>query len=1259
MTLDECLKPIPADTNGLAAITAGLVQCSPASLAPPATTPNQHGKGGIDLQRVVRTGLLRHRTGAVRRRHALSNLLLIACMLSPFACTSRALGDDAISIVTPVRSNSRFEKVDFLSRGGAAVARNVDGTVLLVDIATGLSLRQLSKKGTFATVPNEPTIITFSSDGTLEQLDLTTGRTVRSFPEVKSPGFLAVSANGKTVFAGEETSSGRFLQQRVGEVAKFIDLRSGTVKATIEGPFWSGALSPDGRVAATDTRIGQKVYGVQLWDTATGRELGRLAGHNEEVTSIAFSSDGKRLVTGSRDRTARIWDVESGRQIVQLAGHRDSVHAVAFAPDGEKVLTASGDKTARLWSSTTGELLFEFRTNDQVVTGAFSADGQLILIGGNDSTLHLYSSSTGRELKQLPGNVDNVPVNAIALSKSGFLGTANADASIRLWDLTSGRQIRVLQGHEGAVQSLEWSADGKMLLSGGLDGTLRLWDRASGALLRTSAKVEPIKAIYFANGDRGILSLSGNQVRTWDTSTLRERSRLKIEGAASLAYSAAKGRVFVGFNRKIAGSNDGRILSLDSDLSLKASFDVEKTKAAKTSTFLAFTEDSEWSAVASPDGSVIAASNAEVARLLNFSNGREISELGIGSFSSSSFSTQGSRLFAGDSVGGVSAWDLQSQRIAVTYKGHQDVVTAVRASSDMRFLITGALDGTTRIWEQATGHEIATLIALRNGEWLTVTPEGYFDASSRQAAENLHAVRGLEVFSIDQFRDALYRPDLVKAKLAGDPDGLLKAAAAKLDLNRAVESGRAPTVAITSPANASSVAKGEVSFEATVSDQGGGVGRIEWRLNGQPVGIENRGFQRIQDGVSGGTSPAGAAVKISQRIVLDADDNVIEVVAYNTKGLVASQPARITIKAVGTAVTAKPRLFVLAVGVNDYFDGRLKLNYAAPDARSIAASFEKAGKGLYESVKTVTALDGDATRPNLEKVFSRLALEVKTSDVFVLFVAGHGRTVDGHYYFLPQDFKYRDQNSYAESGLSQEQWQKWITTVQARRSVLIYDTCESGSVTADPVVSASNTRGLQRVEEQAVAYDKLRDATGKTILAASTDTQPALEGYRGHGVFSYVVMEALDKAQTNASGLIEVTGLISYVDDKVPEISFQAFKQRQIPQNKLTGSNFAIGRPAMTLGPGGGDTPSTNNKKPNASAAELIPDPGISSPKPTHVIIARADVFEAVGGRGARVEQLPPGTLVSLVRSDQGWVLIAREGRSIGYVVEDKLARTQ
>src|SRR5206468_3339164 len=89
--------------------------------------------------------------------------------------------------------------------------------------------------------------------------------------------------------------------------------------------------------------------GARLWDAATGRPIGPPLEHRATVTAVAFSPDGRTLVTGSRDRTARLWDAATGRPIGPPLVHQSGVNAVTFSPNGRVVLTGSGDKTARLW----------------------------------------------------------------------------------------------------------------------------------------------------------------------------------------------------------------------------------------------------------------------------------------------------------------------------------------------------------------------------------------------------------------------------------------------------------------------------------------------------------------------------------------------------------------------------------------------------------------------------------------------------------------------------------------------------------------------------------------------------------------------------------------------------------------------------------------------------------------------------------------------------------------------------------------------
>jgi uncharacterized caspase-like protein len=278
---------------------------------------------------------------------------------------------------------------------------------------------------------------------------------------------------------------------------------------------------------------------------------------------------------------------------------------------------------------------------------------------------------------------------------------------------------------------------------------------------------------------------------------------------------------------------------------------------------------------------------------------------------------------------------------------------------------------------------------------------------------------------------------------------------------------------------------------------------------------------------------------------LDPGDNKIEIVAFNAKNLVASRPIAITLHR--DARVTLPKLHVLAVGINKYWDGRLALAYAAPDATALAEAFRKAGAGLYSEVEATTVLDEDATIAHLDQVFADLHKRIASGDVFVFFLAGHGRTIDGRYYFLPQDFHYRDEGS-IENGVNQDRLQSWFAQIPAKKSILLFDTCDSGSLTGSNVAA----RALGELE----AVRRLIWATGRTTLTASTDDAPALEGYHGHGVFTYALLKGFNEAEVDKDGLIEVTGLAHYIDSVVPEISQAAYKLRQVPQMSIVGSAF-------------------------------------------------------------------------------------------------------
>ena len=295
-----------------------------------------------------------------------------------------------------------------------------------------------------------------------------------------------------------------------------------------------------------------------------------------------------------------------------------------------------------------------------------------------------------------------------------------------------------------------------------------------------------------------------------------------------------------------------------------------------------------------------------------------------------------------------------------------------------------------------------------------------------------------------------------------------------------------------------------------------------------------------------------------------------------------------------------------------------------PDARALGAALTKAGRGLFETVDVTYLLDEEVSAEGMAAAFAELGAKVRPHDVFVLFLAGHGKTHDGRYYFLPRDFRYRGEAELRGTAISQEQLQGWAAGVPAQKSVLLLDTCESGSLATETV-----TRGLR----ERAAIDRLSRAVGRTILTASTDTAPALEGYRGHGLFTYTLLEAFALADHDADGQIEVSELIGYVDDRLPVLSDANFGFRQVPQHNSRGSVFALGRPVAVL----------------SEIGEIIPR------TPTHVVIAEADVRETRTDADSVLETLEAGELVRVVESAGRWSLVAADGVKRGWLPASKL----
>jgi len=489
---------------------------------------------------------------------------------------------------------------------------------------------------------------------------------------------------------------------------------------------------------------------------APGLELYRLTGHKGSVKNAIFSPDGTRIVTASRDKTARIWDTESGLELLHLSGHEGGVNSAAFSPDGTRIVTASEDNTARIWDMESGlELLRLSGHEDEVNSATFSPDGTRILTASNDNTARIWDADVGFELHCLTGHTKSVKI--ALYTPDGSKAVTLSSGIVRIWDVDTGLEQHCLD--DGIIESFAFSPEGSCIVTAS-NGVAHIWNLNTG--LEMQCPWNPWDGVTSASfSPDGTCIITGsyeNTGRIWDVQTSHVLQDLTSKSRP------LGNEVFFSF---VSYSPDGKkVIAISNDDCTVRIFDA---KSGLELPSLCGHEKLVNSAVFSPDSKrILTASNDNTARIWDAEFGSALhsfscyesavrsvsygpdsnSVITVSTYydtahiwdvkfgveqncligdewplSAASYSPDGTRIvtvtFSHDPFGcpivpelyanSVRIWNAETGDELHRLIGHKYTVTSASFSPDGTRILTASYDNTARIWDAETGDELVCL----------------------------------------------------------------------------------------------------------------------------------------------------------------------------------------------------------------------------------------------------------------------------------------------------------------------------------------------------------------------------------------------------------------------------------------------------------------------------------------------------------------------------------------------------------------------
>ena len=731
----------------------------------------------------------------------------------------------------------------------------------------------------------------------------------------------------------------------------------------------------------------------------------------------------------------------------------------------------------------TPQLVLPTEHTASVTSVAFSPDGCYALSGLSDNTLRLWDVSNGRELRSIYGHTGKI--TSVAFSPNGrYAISGSGDKTIILWEIHTGKNIRSFSGHDGVVTSVAFSLDGFYILSGSNDKTLKLWNMPTGINVRTfSGHTAWVVSVAFSPDGRHALSGSRDKtMKLWDVKT----------GQEVRSFSGHRWQV-----SSVAFSPDGRYILSGSYRPLKL-WDVATGQPVRT-----FSGQTGW-------------------------------------VSSVAFSPDSRYALSGSGDKSLKLWDVATGQEIKSFSGHTSGITSVAFSPHGRYILSASYDNSLNLWEVSSGELLLTRLHLNQTDWVVITPNGRFDGSPNGIRFPYHAKEN-KLIPLDALFDRFYTPNLVARVLSSE--GFVRNMP---DIRKGME--MPPIVRILYPEAGQTLQEQTVEAVLEAVDQGGGLEDLRLYHNSKWIGGYNLGIKNVR------------GVQRAFTVSLLSGVNTLRVTAFS-KDRTEAIPFEVTINA-GIA-EAKANLYIVAIGINKHKNCKHNLKHSVQDAQAVIASLREMGQGIFHDIKAQTIFDEKAIRLNIKGALKQVEQASRPEDTFIFYYSGRGLTSEGSnkqqadFYLALTDVKqfYGYNELLIEKGISITELRETCQRIKARKQLIVLDTHQPDSVVKKITMREATT-------EKTIA--QLARIAGLTVLASDRSEEIAKELEElGHSLLTYTLLKGLAGEADNSpkDSRVTVNELSSYIQAQIPELSRHYLDESQYPIVYMHSQDFSLVAP--------------------------------------------------------------------------------------------------